>query len=69
MAFQSLASKSFAPLSCKYTVSVENPEGKRQIARPRSRWNDNIIMSLEEMRWESVYWTHPAQDGNKLESL
>jgi hypothetical protein len=37
-----------------YTVSAENPEGRRQIARPRSRWNDNIKMGIEEIRYESV---------------
>jgi len=31
-----------------YRVVVRSPEGKRPLARPRSRWEDNIIMDLQE---------------------
>jgi len=30
-----------------YRVLVGNPEGKRPLARPRSRWEDNIKMDLQ----------------------
>jgi hypothetical protein len=32
-----------------YGLLVESPEGKRQLARPRRRWVDNIRMDLEEI--------------------
>ena len=31
-----------------YGVLVGKPEGKRQLGRPRRRWEDNIKMSLTE---------------------
>jgi len=30
---------------------VGNPEGKRPLARPRRRWEDNIKMDLHEVGW------------------
>jgi hypothetical protein len=30
---------------------VEKPEGKRPLERPRRRWEDNIKMDLQEVRW------------------
>jgi hypothetical protein len=32
-----------------YRVLVERPEGKRQLGRPRRRWEDNIKMDLREI--------------------
>jgi hypothetical protein len=32
-----------------YINFVEETEGKRSLARPRSRWEDNIRMDLEKM--------------------
>jgi hypothetical protein len=32
-----------------YKVSVENPEEKRRLGRPRHRWEDNIKMDLREI--------------------
>jgi len=32
-----------------YRVMVGKPEGKRQLGRPRSRWEDNIKMDLQEV--------------------
>ena len=29
------------------------PEGKRQFGRPRSRWEDNIKMDLQEVGWRA----------------
>ena len=30
---------------------VGKPEGKRPLGRPRIRWEDNIKMDLQEVRW------------------
>jgi hypothetical protein len=32
-----------------YRVYVGKPEGKRPLGRPRSRWEDNIRMNLQEV--------------------
>ena len=32
-----------------HKVLVGKPEGKRQLARPRCRWEDNIKMDLQEV--------------------
>jgi hypothetical protein len=38
-----------------YSVLVGRREGKRPPGRPRRRWENNIKMDLEEVRWEA--WT------------
>ena len=38
-----------------YRDLVEEPEGKRPLGRPMRRWEDNIKMDLEEVRWGA--WT------------
>jgi hypothetical protein len=37
-----------------YTILVGKPEWKRQLGRPRSRWEDNIKMDLRELCLEGV---------------
>jgi hypothetical protein len=32
-----------------YRILVGNPEGKRQLGRPRRKWVDNIEMHLREI--------------------
>jgi hypothetical protein len=32
-----------------YRVLVGKPEGKRPLGRPRSRWEDNIKMDIQEV--------------------
>jgi hypothetical protein len=44
-----------------YRVLVEKPEGKRQLERPRRRWEDGIKMDLREIGWMGVEWIHLAQ--------
>jgi hypothetical protein len=45
-----------------YKITVEKPEMKRPLERPRSRWEDNSGMDLREIGWEYVDWIHLAQD-------
>jgi hypothetical protein len=35
-----------------YRVLVGKPEGRRPLGRPRHRWEDNIKMDVQEVRWE-----------------
>jgi hypothetical protein len=48
-----------------YSILVGKPEGKRPLRRCRHRWEDNIIMYLGEIRWESVDWIHLAEDRDQ----
>ena len=34
-----------------YRVLVGKPNGKRQLERPRNRWEDTIEMDLQELEW------------------
>ena len=39
-----------------YRVFVGKHEGKRPLGRPRSRWEDNIKMNLQEVECEGMDW-------------
>jgi hypothetical protein len=45
-----------------YRILVGNPEGKRLLGRPRSRWEDNIRMDLRDIGWGGIDWIDVAQD-------
>jgi len=45
-----------------YRVLVGKPEGKRQLGRPRLRWEDNIKMDLQVVGCGGMYWIDLAQD-------
>jgi hypothetical protein len=49
-----------------YKVSVWKPEGKRQLGRPRSRWEDYIKMAIREEGWE---WIHLPQDTDQWQLI
>jgi len=35
------------------------------LGRPRRRWEDNIRMDLQEVRWDGMDWIDPAQDRDR----
>ena len=39
-----------------YRVLLGKPEGKRQLGRPRLRWEDNIKMYLQEVGCGGMGW-------------
>jgi hypothetical protein len=41
------------------------PEGKRQLGRPRRRWEDNIKLDLQEVRCGVMDWIELAQDRDR----
>jgi hypothetical protein len=45
-----------------YRVLVGRPEGKRQMGRPRHRWEDNINLDLRETGIDGMNWIQLAQD-------
>jgi hypothetical protein len=48
---------------------VGKPEGKRQLERPRCRWEDNIKMELIEIEFCVVDWIRLAQDKDRWGAL
>lgn len=41
-------------------VFIEKHEGKRPLGRPLCRWECNIKIYIERIRWEAVDWFHLA---------
>jgi hypothetical protein len=48
-----------------YRASVGKPEGKRLLRRPRRRWEDNIKIDLQEVRYGGMDWIELAQDRGR----
>jgi hypothetical protein len=47
-----------------YRISVEKPEGRRPLGRPRCRWDYNIKTDLQEVGW-GTDWIDLAKNGNR----
>jgi hypothetical protein len=52
-----------------YRILVGRPEGRRSLGRPRHRWEDNIKMDLQEVRWEGVDLIDMAQDRDRWRNV
>jgi len=52
-----------------YRVLVGKPEGKRRLARPRSRWEDNIKMDIQKVGCGGTDWIDLAQDRDRWRAL
>jgi hypothetical protein len=52
-----------------YRVLVGKPEGKRQLGRPRRRWEDNIKIDLQEVGCEIMDWIELAQERDSWRAL
>jgi hypothetical protein len=48
-----------------YRVLVRKPEGKRPPGRPRRKWEDNIMLDLQEMGCRGVDWIVLAQERDR----
>jgi hypothetical protein len=48
-----------------YRVLVGKPEGKGQLGRPRRRWENNIKIDLQEVRFGGMDWIELAQDRDR----
>jgi hypothetical protein len=52
-----------------YSILVGVPEGKRQIGRPRRRWEDNMRTDLREIggnTWIGFIWKRIGASGGLL---
>ena len=45
------------------------PEGKGPLGKPRSRWEDNIKMNIQEVGCGSMEWIVLAQDRDRWRAL
>jgi len=52
-----------------YRVLVGKLKGKRQLGRPRCRWENNIKMDLQEVGCGDMDWIDLAQDRDKWRAL
>jgi len=52
-----------------YRVLLGKPEGKGPFGRPRSRWDDNIKMDLEEVGCGGMTWIELAQVSDRWQAL
>jgi hypothetical protein len=50
-------------------VLVWKPEGKRPLGRPRSRWEDNRKLDIQEAGFGSVDWIVLAQNRDRWRAL
>ena len=52
-----------------YRILLGKPVGKRPLGRNRLRWEDNIMMNLQEVEYEGMDWIGLAQDRDKWWAL
>jgi hypothetical protein len=52
-----------------YRVLVGKPKGKRQLERPRRRWEDNIKLDLQEVECADMDCIDVARDGDRWRVL
>jgi hypothetical protein len=52
-----------------YRVLVGEPEGKRPLGRPRSRWEDNMKADLQEVGCGGTDWIELVQDRDRCRAL
>ena len=52
-----------------YWVFVGKPEGKRPLGRPRRRYENNIMMDLQEVGGWGMHWIELAQDRGRWKAL
>ena len=52
-----------------HRVLVGKPEGRRQLGRPRHRWEDNIKMGLQNVGCEGMDFVDAAQDKDSWRAL
>jgi hypothetical protein len=52
-----------------YRILVTRPEGNRLLGKPRSRWEDNTKMVIQETGWGKMDWIYLAQDRDRWLAL
>jgi hypothetical protein len=52
-----------------YDILVGDLEGRRQLGRPRCRWEDSTETDLGKIGFGDVDWIHWAQDRDRWRAL
>ena len=52
-----------------HRVLVGKPQGKRQLGKPRRRWEDNIKMDLQDVGEGCGNWMELSQDRDRWRAL
>ena len=52
-----------------YRVLVGKPGGKTPLGRPRHRWEDNIMMDIQEVGCGGMDWIELGQDRDRWQAL
>jgi hypothetical protein len=52
-----------------YRALVGKPEGRRQLGRPKRRWEDNIEINLREAGWGDIDWIDLALDRDRWRAV
>ena len=52
-----------------YRILVGRSEVKRPLERPRRRWENNIKLALQDLRWKGMKWFNTAQGRNRWRAL
>jgi len=52
-----------------FRVLVGKPEEKKQLGKPKCRWEDNIKMGLQEVGCWGMDWIDLAQDRDRWRAL
>ena len=55
--------------SSDFKILTGKPTGKRPLGRSRRKWEDNIIMDLEEIGINAGNWVDSAQDRHYWRAL
>ena len=49
--------------------SAEIPEGKRPLGRYQRRWEGNVRMDFQDVKWEGMEWTDLAPVRDRWQAL
>jgi hypothetical protein len=52
-----------------YRILVGKPERKRPLGRPRRKWEDNIMMDLQEVGCRGIDWIGLTQDRARWRAI
>jgi hypothetical protein len=52
-----------------HRVLVGRPEGKKELRKPRRKWEDTIKIDFRETGWVVMDWIHLAEERNQWWAL
>jgi len=52
-----------------YRLLMGRREGKKSLAKPKRRWEDNAATDLQEVGWRGVDWIDLARDRERWQAF